>query len=109
MTLYPPQGINISSTPLFVRGTYIGDGTENRAIAHGFDAPPSLIILMNITDPGSMVMDGATGWFNGIVSLTSTLHQQTAANSTYFYAGKPATAGFWGNDNAHSFIWFAIY
>lgn len=95
----------ISSTT--ATGTYTGDASANRAIPHGMGVIPKLIFIMNITAMTFIFIDGATGKLGGMTDAANTSHTQTTPTNTYFYVGEPATAGFWGNDNANEFIWYA--
>ncbi len=91
------------------RGTYTGDGTVNRAIAHGLGSTPKLILILNTTVATYVVIDGTTGNAVCMAGAATSSHTQTAPTSTNFYVGKPATAGFFGNDDTHAYTWFAWY
>jgi len=88
-------------------GTYTGDGTANRSIPHGLGKVPTLILIISTTVMAIVISDGATGKTVGTAAANTTTHTQTAATNVNFYVGKPATVGFWSNDNANEFIWYA--
>jgi len=87
-------------------GTYTGDGTANRAIAHGLGKTPKLVISWNNTninfimilgsDPDNecYIVGGSSGFVQTVV---------TAMNSTNFYV-----SATYGNLNANVYYWVAI-
>ncbi len=91
------------------KGTYVGDGTVNRAVAHGLGVTPKFIEILSITTAAIIVIDGATGTLVGIVKAGAETYTQTVPDATNFYVGAPETAGFWGNDDTFNYIWFAWY
>lgn len=89
-----------------VRGVYTGDGTVNRAIAHGLGRIPFIVIVfntgvsqMNFVEDDLVQGLGAGGFGQA--------YNVTAADITNFYIGF-APIGFWGNEAGNNFTFIAI-
>lgn len=88
------------------RGTYAGDGTANRAIAHGLGRVPSVIFVFNLSTASIIIQDAQSGTVEGDAGPLSQIYTVTVADITNFYIG--FTTGFWGNDAGTNFSFVAI-
>lgn len=88
-------------------GTYIGDGTVNRAIPHGLGSTPKLVRIV-VTD------SGATHYEYLIISAevirldNTTNWAVTALNATNFYVGNAGSFPQSANAAATHYWWFAL-
>ena len=86
------------------KGTYQGDGTNNKAIAHGLGKIPKIIHLIKIGYQDNLIlvnMDSNLGtWVNAI---DSTIDGVPAATATDFYV----SAGL-SNITGKTYYWVAL-
>lgn len=86
-------------------GDYVGDGTQNRAIAHGLGAIPGLVIINTTDEGGTPVYNQAPLADNGRLYATGIVQAVTNADATSFYVG---SAAFHANTNLKQYYWTAI-
>jgi hypothetical protein len=90
-------------------GTYTGDGTDNRAIAHGLGATPKgvMVSCTNNGGFGGMAAPNGVGrnipYVSGVGATTT-----TAPDATSFYVSSPADALMPFNKDAFTYYWMAI-
>jgi hypothetical protein len=99
-------GGQYNESPFMTRGIYVGDGTQNRAIAHGLGKIPRLIIIHNAFVDHLWWMTTANGSyvFNDAAAISTNV---TAWNNINFFVGGDAT-GLYTNGNLNNFIWYAF-
>lgn len=94
-------------------GTYTGDSSANRAIAHGLSAIPALAIVAH-NDGANWVLDFlvkgiAAGFFvSQQTALTGGGLAQTAPDATNFYVGNATDYTKSGNSNTLEYFWMAM-
>jgi hypothetical protein len=88
------------------QGTYTGDGTQNRAIAHGLGRAPKIVFVFNLSIASIIIQDAVSGTVECEAGPLSQIYAVTVADTTNFYIG--FTTGFWGNDGQTSFSFIAI-
>ena len=89
-------------------GTYVGDATANKAIAHGLSKTPKLVIIVRVggqeffsLQPNSAAIFYQSEDLGGSIDTT-------AADGTSFYVGSAVSYGLTANLNAASYPWVAI-
>lgn len=91
-------------------GTYTGDGTQNRAIAHGLGVVPKVVFITK--DNGSYHFMGiSTGYLHyagggGSPSVSSLA--QTNSTSTNFYVGASTDTDAGANKSSQNYSWVAL-
>ena len=99
MIINPP-----AATVAVTNGTYTGDNTVNRAIAHGLGVVPKFVFCANATDGQSISqLAGAGRCYHTSASLTV-----TAADTTNFYVGNATQYGRSANADTLVYTWAAI-
>lgn len=92
-----------STVSVVVKGTYNGDGTQNRGIPHGLGQIPKWVQIYEETTGvmGSLYYDSTIlAWpAAGAAAVT-------AMDATNFYVG--SAANFYGNVNARKHNWVAM-
>jgi hypothetical protein len=96
------QNILNAGIPILIRGTYTGNGTANRTVAHGLGRIPKLILVFNLTTASIIMQDATGGIVEGNSGGSSQIYSVTPADLTNFYIGFGAS-GFWGNGNLTNF------
>lgn len=84
-------------------GTYTGDGTDNRGIAHGHDEAPTVILIFR--DSGGTAWIWNTGWGGWVGVSAGNDDQDTAPDATNFYVSSGTTNP---NQDTKEFSWIAI-
>jgi hypothetical protein len=104
---------SVPKLPFIVSGTYTGNDTADRAIPHGLNRVPKMIVVIDetITTGRDMMATvfGATGdvqVFGGIPTCVTSYYGVTAADATNFHIGD--TAGAWGNVSGETYLFMAI-
>uniref|UniRef100_A0A6M3KUA1 Uncharacterized protein n=1 Tax=viral metagenome TaxID=1070528 RepID=A0A6M3KUA1_9ZZZZ len=91
-------------------GTYTGNDTANRAIAHGLGAVPKLVFIRNETDFSWIhFLAGTTGFITFITDASTDALPETAPDATNFYVGNATNYSQSANKNTQSYQWVAIY
>ncbi len=104
-TLVRPIDWNAAHTGWIASGSYTGDSSSNRAIAHGSGAVPALTWIWGAGGYGVYVILGANPSMSDVTGTgTSTV---TAATATNFYVGGAATS-YSGNYTNITYYWYAI-
>ena len=94
------------SVALRASGTYNGDGTQNRPIAHGLAAIPKFVYLFTTTGTlGFLQIPDRSTYC--LATNAAQSHTVTQATTTDFYIGSPA-ANFYGNVAGSTYYWIAI-
>lgn len=103
----------VPKLPFIINGSYTGNDTADRAIAHGLNRAPLMIVVIDetaVTGRDMMaVVFGATGdvqAFGGIPVCITAYYGVTAANSTNFYIGD--VGGAWGNAAGETYLFMCI-
>lgn len=98
-------------------GSYTGNNTANRAIAHGLGVTPKLVVIISITNAKALI-----GILNPLdASITSgsefaaagaapqiNTYPVTAMNTTNFYVGHSGDMYLAANSNTCTYKWFAL-
>jgi len=95
-------------------GTYTGDNTANKAIAHGMSGTPRLVIITS-NEAGATAAGGRQGiiqqgsdrvyYFDGGANSSLAV---TAPDSTNFYVGNATNTTQSCNGNTIPYIWVAF-
>lgn len=97
---YPP------AIPTTRSGVYVGDGTANKAIAHGLGTTPTIVL---ITTPGAallgVVYDGGSGY---IEAVATGILAVTIKDATNFYVGNATNYTNSFNVNLTYYYWTVI-
>ena len=88
-------------------GSYTGDGTANKAIAHGLGKVPSLVIILGdtLSAYAGLITVGQAEVY--CVNLT-TAYSVTAMTNTNFYVGNATSYLGSMNNNASGYHWVAL-
>lgn len=104
----PPAGGGINATT----GTYTGDGTTNRAIAHGLGVVPKIVIIWNLTGEqlhlimSNYVYYDSLGWCAYLSATSDGVFGMTVSNTTNFYVTGNTTN--YSNQTDSVYYWVAI-
>lgn len=86
-------------------GTYTGDSSANRAIAHGLGRIPSLVLLVSNDVNFTYIVNG----LDAIIHPTDGAHYHvTAMDANYFYVGNAANYTDSDNLNLAVIYWAAM-
>jgi len=86
-------------------GTYTGDGTVNRGIAHGLGVAPKFVFIQR----GGVILHIVEhGKINYNSSGMTTIYSVTIPDSTNFYVGNSSHYYRSGNGEGTLYYWFAI-
>lgn len=95
-------------------GTYTGDGTANRAIAHGLGTKPKLVQIIEKTGANAPAMywietsnDGAIIYSYATAGALTYVTGLTAMDATNFYVGKAGAYEETANGNTNTYSWVA--
>lgn len=103
VAIVDPTSFGMSSAS----GNYTGDGTTNRAIAHGLGTKPLFVLIWNNTDESRITildsLDTVEGYLDETTADSVTV---TAMDATNFYVG--GGSGQRANINAKAYYWVAI-
>ncbi len=91
---------NVNTPILISSGAYSGDGTQNRAIAHGLPIIPTIVWIASSSGSNNTIR--GTKLNNMVYQVTV-----TAPDGTNFYVGS-ASPDFYCNVLGHSYNWVAI-
>jgi hypothetical protein len=87
-------------------GTYVGDSSANKAIAHGIGRVPGIIHIWNIdTWTEHFQVLGVTGV---VVRNFTDTRSVTGANSTNFYVGTAGSYAESANNTGVNYLWIAL-
>ena len=88
-------------------GSYTGDDTANRAIAHGLGRIPSVVIIKQAGAWAALIVKGVA---NIGVFWTTPQNAQavTSMDATNFYVGNAGSFPNSGNATATSYFWNAM-
>lgn len=101
-------GSTISYNALPRTGTYVGDATANKAIAHGLGRIPHLVVIRAVgTTQGYGLEIGAC---DNITQFNTGANAQavTASDAVNFYVGNAASYANSSNTNLQNYEWVAI-
>lgn len=102
----PIAGFKITS------GSYVGDNTANRAIAHSLSAVPKYIIIWDSTYQGTwqwwIIPSAADVIATRGTAGSTNKYTVTAADATNFYVGNAANYFNSGNGSASTWFWVAV-
>lgn len=85
-------------------GTYAGDATDNKAIAHGLGRPPKYVVITNTTNTNVTHINYlGRGGVQGV-----SFHDLTAPTVTNFYVGLAASYTATANLNLVNYYWHAF-
>lgn len=106
-----PDGTQQTTKAVHNSGTYAGDSTANRAIAHGLGVTPKIVFIVGLGVPTSYWYrlfsgQGAIFYQTGAAATSTPV---TAPDATNFYVGN-ATPGYDQSANltGNSYAWVAI-
>ena len=85
-------------------GTYAGDGSANKAIAHGLGRVPKFIILTNEVNATSMRIV-ESGKIHGLSEFGHDYLAVTAPTSTNFYVGNATSYPYSANNSVDTYNW----
>ena len=98
------KGTNGVTYPKITTGTYVGNITVNRAIAHGQDKIPARVMITDIDDKDSMIICRGVAY---IQFIANGKYSVTAMDATYFYIGNATS--YYGSANANdNYNWMAF-
>lgn len=107
-----PAWVNVTQAWAKVSsGTFTGDGTANRAIAHGLGVVPKFYFAVAFNGANmvgfSIVSGSDTDRIGEEIAATPTGGAVTAMNATNVYIGT-ANPNYYGNINSYIYFWFAV-
>ena len=88
-------------------GTYTGDDTVNRAIAHGLGATPKMVVIIDSTGAILVHIFGAAAVLNYQHGSAGTGLAVTIPDSTNFYVGNATAYPGSGNGVGYTYYWVA--
>lgn len=99
-------------------GSYSGNNTANRAVAHGLGTTPKLVIIICIgtlsaADAGHFIINSGAAAISAIVYASATTTKErhlsvTAIDDTNFYVGNASGWGDSANASSETYYWFAV-
>jgi hypothetical protein len=96
-------------TALINTGTYVGDATTNKAIAHGLGRVPTIIFIwVAIAGTTWRWVHGLEAALHFLSDTSSQVFTVTIPDATYFYVGNPADYATSGNNSGSTYRWVAI-
>ena len=88
-------------------GNYTGNNTVNRAIAHGLQVKPSIVLIIRcVVGSYNVIVKDDVFTFANYVSQSALA--VTAKDDTNFYVGNATDYGMSGNLAANDFYWVAF-
>ena len=110
------QTLGAGANPAWVQahyvnsGSYTGDGTLNRAIAHGLGVKPKLVsILLPARDYIQFISTERNGYIAYVGPTYGGELEVTTMNATYFYVGNATSYDQSANFDSQPHYWTAIY
>lgn len=100
---YSPAPVGTESISTF--GSYTGDSSVNRALAHGLGRLPSMILITDGNQTRHRVIGNNV--YEGDANVND-VEAVTALDITNFYVGNAADYSKSGNLNARTYLWVAI-
>lgn len=89
-------------------GSYVGNNTVNRAIAHGLGVKPKLVyLLLSVRGEVMRLVDG-TALVHTLTGADEYTYAVTAMDVTNFYVGNATSYNFSGNDSTKTYYWIGI-
>lgn len=96
---------NLHSAFRITTGTYAGDDSANKAIAHGLGRTPKFVYIQIDTASNPFFIAGDAA---GILQVGTSFHAVTAPGSTNFYVGNAASYPQSANAVGNTYRWVAI-
>lgn len=93
--------------PVPTSGTYAGDSSADKAIAHGLGVVPQLIYIVNGGGAHAYFIFPSLGFVTSLLSSPGT-KVCTVPDATNFYVGDAADYAMSANLNANTYYWIAI-
>lgn len=100
------------------QGSYTGNNTANRAVAHGLGTTPKVVIIicvgtLSAADAGHFIINSGVGAISAIIYASATTTKEahlsvTAPDSTNFYVGNATNYGNSANAGSETYYWVAI-
>jgi hypothetical protein len=101
------QNIVNPGIPALAHGTYTGNGTVDRAIAHGLGKIPHIVFVFNLSISQMMILDCVNSKYQALASGGfGQMYSVSAADATNFFVGY--TTGYWGNEDTVNFSFIAM-
>jgi hypothetical protein len=102
-------GLKPTDTGLRVTmGSYTGNNTSNRAIAHGLGRAPKFVFFHDDGAYDGSLMDNNGTYIIHVDTANRFRLQVNAPDDTYFYVGHSASYGASKNASAQTYFWIAI-
>lgn len=89
-------------------GTYVGDDSVNKTIAHGLGVTPKLVFLIVIGNPGHWTLMTSTARVCFVDEAAAVNYAVTVMDSTNFYVGNATQYLQSGNGNGSTYYWVAM-
>jgi hypothetical protein len=89
-------------------GTYTGNASANRAVAHGLGRTPKMVIIARSTTYATirhLIVPGQIGFAGGVTN--EPVYAVTTWDSTSFYVGNASNYDLSSNDNGTGYNWVA--
>ena len=90
------------------QGSYSGNGTANRAIAHGLGITPKMVMITNVGAYIPFRIHGSYGAIFYVLAASQASHTVTAASSTNFYVGNATSYPNSANNSGTGYYWVAF-
>jgi len=87
-------------------GSYVGDDTENKAIAHGLGAAPKVVFITTAASTIVFIIIVGTGNITCLNAMNA--YAVTVMDATNFYVGDIADYPTSANSNGITYYWVAI-
>lgn len=102
------QAVSTPPATSTTKGSYTGNGTDNRAIVHGGATIPNIVLIYAYVEaPYLSFIFGETAVIMGGISANQ--YAVTIPNATNFYVGNAGNYTYSGNHNAIAYKWVAIF
>lgn len=89
-------------------GSYTGDSSVNKAIAHGLGIIPKLVLLVLSSGSSGKFFMVQSGWMSGEVAGVEYGTTVTAWNATNFYVGNVSSYAGSANLSGTTYYWAAL-
>jgi len=94
---------------LIGKGSYVGNSTENRHIAHGLGRVPKAIFFAEVGANGAWTRSiYGTSFMEFLNADTGNNYGVNSSDETYFYVGYSGAYYATANDTGHTYYWVAI-
>lgn len=100
--------LNNPNTGLITSGSYTGDSSANRAIAHGLRAVPKMVFILRASGYGWYRIHGYEARIHYGDESLFTGHSVTQPDGTSFYVGNATSYPQSANNTGVTYYWVAV-